>query len=207
MRNRLVKQIRRVDMPLDEREKKELEERIRNQRRAMWKGEVKDKNQVKKKLRSTKTSPALRDQQRDEEARQTLEKRIGAEKKETANTATKPRRSLRRHLARNGPKMVQSDERVRSIPEDHRAYEEVERVPVKQQERDKKELAKKVKEQRRSVWSGRTGNELERKKGRDIPSRIPSLKLALIVIISLIGAVLIGITIGYLAAVRDLINI
>jgi hypothetical protein len=194
-------------MPLDEREKRELEERIRNQRRAMWKGEVKDKTQAKKKLRRTKASPVLRDPQRDEEARQILEKRLGTEKEETAGIVTKSRRSLGRHSARNGSKVVQSDDRLRSMPEDRRAYEEIERVPAKQQEREKTELERKIKEQRRSVWNGRTGTELERRKGRETPSRIPSLKLALIVIISLIGAVMIGIAIGYLAAVRDLINI
>jgi Flp pilus assembly protein TadB len=123
-------------------------------------------------------------------------------------------------------------------------------------EREKEELAKKIKEQRRAVWKGETksrnqkrarrdfttarrisdqdqGREkvrlyLERqqekesvelsfeqpsdiqrmkRKSRDSRLKVPALKLALLVIIGLIAAILLGVGIGYLVAVRNWISI
>jgi hypothetical protein len=110
-------------------------------------------------------------------------------------------------------------------------------------EREKRELAARIKEQRRTVWSGTTKAKRRTKNRRDLRTArlvldhqkghreveqisdhqsdepeaerkssgfqlsIPSLKLALLVIIGLIAAILIGVAIGYVAAVRDWINI
>lgn len=177
-------------MPLDEREKEELAKKIMEQRRAVWKGEATDKRRTEKRRERKKTKPVLDRQQDREEIEQTLESpyRIAEER------------------------------------------EEVEQTSEKQQEREKEELIEKIKEQRRSIWKGemtdkrRTKKKRERKKtkpvldrqsnrpkarkkGKDAQSSVPTLRLALLVIIGLIAAIIIGMTIGYLAAVRDLIKI
>ncbi len=109
-------------------------------------------------------------------------------------------------------------------------------------ERERAELAKKINQQRRTVWRGEPAARSKRKKrklrsarrvldyqqeiepteqstanqsneretkekSRNRRSKVPTLKLAIIVILSLIGAIAIGIAIGYFAASRNLINI
>jgi hypothetical protein len=106
-------------------------------------------------------------------------------------------------------------------------------------EREKKELAKRIDEQRRAMWTGEVESRSqtreekqgrgkigqffqrlkrgkktiqrpeqpsdrlrEKRKSRDTQSKIPALTLALIVIVSLIVCILIGVGIGYLAAVH-----
>lgn len=127
-------------MPLDEREKKELAKRIKEQRSAMWKGEVKTRSQTKKK-RDIKTA--------------------------------------------------------RRIPDHEQGREKVRQYSERQQD-DKKT------EQSLEQPSGRPRIK---KKSRDSQSKIPALKLALLVIIGLITAILLGVGIGYLAAVRDWIPV
>jgi len=127
-------------------------------------------------------------------------------------------------------------------------------------EREKEELAKKIKEQRRTVWKGEaesrspTKNPTKRrwdfrkarrisdqeqgqekvklyserqqqrekteqspekpldrprtkKKSRDSRLKVPALKLALLVIIGIIAAILLGVGIGYLVATRSWLSI
>jgi hypothetical protein len=177
-------------MPLDEREKKELAEKIVEQRRSMWKGEAKDKRQKKKRRERKKTKPVLDRQQDREGIQQTLVP----------------------------PYQITKD----------RQEQEVEQPIEKQQKREKEELTEKIKEQRRSVWKGeptdkrrtkkrerkktkpvsdRQSNRSKEKKDKDARSSVPTLRLALLVVIGLIAAIMIGVAIGYLAAVRDLIKI
>jgi hypothetical protein len=187
-------------MPLDEREKKELEKKIKAQRRSMWKGEVTSKNRIRRSGEKREARPISRDQQ--EYGKETAAQRGSAWKEAAA--------------ARNRAK---AELEIR----------ENELVPDDQQKSEEAKLANKIAEQRRSMWEGQASNKREKKranrktqaiinerqsdepgakrKERDTRSNVPSLKLALLVIISFIGAVLIGIAIGYLAAVRDLINI
>lgn len=108
-------------------------------------------------------------------------------------------------------------------------------------EREKKELAEKIKEQRRAVWSGKVRAKRRTKNRRDlktarlvldhqkhkaveqvsahqsdepqaeredsgVQSNIPTLKVALLVMIGLIAAILMGVTVGYLAAVCNWIS-
>jgi len=175
-------------MSIDEREKKELAKKIAEQRRSMWKGEATSKYRTKKKRKKTK--PVL-DRQQDREA------------------------------------IEQTPESPYQIAQER---SEVGQALEEQQELEREELARKVKEQRRSVWKGdvtnrrRTKKKRERKKTKpvqelqsnrpkakrqvkDVQSKIPSLKLALLVIIGLIAAILMGVAIGYLVAVHDLVKI
>ena len=71
-----------------------------------------------------------------------------------------------------------------------------------EREKDQKELARKIKEQRRAVWMGKASSDQ-----REARSRLPRLGLALLIILGLIGAIAIGIGIGYLLAFYDLIGI
>lgn len=127
-------------MPLDEREKKELAKRIKEQRSAMWKGEVKSRSQTKKK-RDIKT-------------------------------------------ARRIPDHEQGRERIRQYSE-------------RQQDDRTTEQSSEQLSRRPRI----------KKKSRDNKSKIPALKLALLVIIGLIAAILLGVGAGYLAAVRDWIPV
>jgi hypothetical protein len=189
-------------MPLDEREKKELEKKIKAQRRSMWKGEVTSENRIRRSGEKREARPISRDQQ--EYGKETAAQRGSAWKEAAA--------------ARN---------RVRAELE----IREDELVPDDQQKSEEAKLASKIVEQRKFMWEGQASSKREKKKKRgskktqviinerqsdepgvkrkerDTRSSVPSLKLALIVIISFIGAVILGISIGYLAAVRDLINI
>ena len=123
-------------------------------------------------------------------------------------------------------------------------------------EREKEELAKKIKEQRRTVWKGeaesrsptkrrwdfrkarrisdqeqgrkkvrlyserqqqkeKTEQSPEKpsdrprtkKKSRDSRLKIPALKLAVLVIIGIIAAILLGVGIGYLVATRNWLSV
>ncbi len=152
-------------------------------------------------------------------------------------------------------KSKQEPEKVEQPIEQQQEYEEVKQAPesydqlveaepaeeyieIKQPPKrvsEKEELAKKVKEQRESVWSGepevkskqkkrksrstrrvldyqqdtkpaeslpvKQTNEPEaKKKSRDYKPKAPTLKLAIIVMLGLVGAIAIGVTIGYLVA-------
>ena len=112
---------------------------------------------------------------------------------------------------------------------------EVEQPLERVKEREKEELAEKIKQQRRTVWRGepaarskrkkrkfrstrrvldyqqetepteqsaenRSNEQETKEKSRDYQSKAPTLKLAVIVILGLIGAIAIGVTIGYLVA-------
>jgi hypothetical protein len=176
-------------MHLDEGEKRELAKKIEEQRRSMWKGQATDKRRTKKRRERKKTKPVLYRQQEREEIEQPLE----------------------------SPYQI-TEER-----------EEAEQALQGQQRSEKEELAKKIEEQRRSMWKGevtdrrRTKKKQKRKKnkpalnrqsnrpktkrkGKDVESKIPTLKLAFLVIIGLIAAIIAGVAIGYLAAVHDLIR-
>lgn len=135
-------------MPLDEREKKELAKRIKEQRRAMWKGEVATRSRTKKRrdLRGARRVPDH--QEEHQEAGQHSES----------------------HRETVGEDSV----------EEHQESEQV---------------------------SDRQSDEPEaRRKDSIAQSNIPPLRLALLVMIGLIAAILIGVAVGYLAAVRDWIN-
>jgi predicted ribonuclease toxin of YeeF-YezG toxin-antitoxin module len=176
-------------MPLSEREKKELAKKIAEQRRSVWKGEVTDKPRNKKRRERKKTMPVLDRQQDREEIEQTLE----------------------------FPYQITEE------------CEETKQILEEQRESEKEELAEKIKEQRRSMWKGevtdkRRAKKQERKKtkpaldrqsntprsrgkSKDVQSKVPTLKLAFLVIIGLIAAIIMGVAIGYLVAIHDLIKI
>ena len=195
-------------MPLDEREKEELAEKIMEQRRAMWKGKTVTKRPTKKGRESRKSKSVLDRQQKREEVKQ----------------APTP---------------------YQEVADDDSAekHEEIERTSESKDKREKEELTKKIVEQRRSVWKGKTAVKPQTKRSREskrtertldrqkehvkigqtlarhsdkprvkrrdenIQSRVPSLKLALLVIVGLIAAIAMGVAIGYLVAVRDLVKI
>ncbi|MFC1718946.1 hypothetical protein ACFL6S_35170 [Candidatus Poribacteria bacterium] len=192
-------------MPLDERERAELAKKINQQRRSMWKGQVtKDERDGKKR---EKVEQDLKPQQTHEEVQQISEP----------------------------PNQMMEEKSVEEIKEVEQPLERV-------KEGEKEELAEKIKQQRRTVWRGEPAAKSKRKKrelrstrrvldyqqeikpteqstanppneretkekSRDYRSKVPTLKLAIIVILSLIGVIAIGVVIGYLAASRDLINI
>jgi|GEM_PF-1886271 len=176
-------------MPLNEREKRELAKKIEEQRRSMWKGEATDKRRTKKRRERKKTKLLSERQQDHEEIEQTLE----------------------------SPYQI-TEER-----------EEAKQILEKQRESEKEELAEKIKEQRRSMWKGevtdkrrtkkqkrkktkpaldrQSNTPKSRRRGEDVQSKVPTLKLAFLVIIGLIAAIIIGVAIGYLVAIHDLIKI
>lgn len=127
-------------MPLDEREKKELAKKIKEQRSAMWSGEAKTKNETKKK-RDIKTA--------------------------------------------------------RRIPDHEQGREKIRQYSERQQDDKTTEQSSEQLSRRPRI----------KKKSRDNQSKIPALKLALLVIIGLIAAILLGVGIGYLASVRNWIPV
>lgn len=190
-------------MPLDEREREELAKKINQQRRAMWKGQVTKERRTKEKRRKEEQPPET--QQQDEGIAQTPEPLSQAVEED-------PQKEPGR----------------------------IEQLPERVKEREKEELAEKIRQQRRAVWRGKPEARSKRKKrgpgsakrvlnyqqeiepaeqrdvnqpnkpkekSRDYKSKAPTLKLALIVILGLIGAIAIGVAIGYIAASRGLINI
>jgi len=194
-------------MPLDEREKEELAKKIMEQRRAMWKGKTVTKRPTKKGRESRKSKRVLDRQQKHEEVKQ----------------APTPYQEVADDSAEK--------------------HQEIEQTSESKHEREREELAKKIVEQRRSVWKGRTAVKTRTKGSREskrtektldrqkehakveqtlarhsdkprarrrdenTQSRVPSLKLALLVIVGLIAAIAVGVAVGYLVAARDLIKI
>ena len=55
--------------------------------------------------------------------------------------------------------------------------------------------------------ASRSSQREAEKENKDYKSRVPAIKVVLIVIACLMGAIALGIAMGYLAAVRNLINI
>ena len=132
-------------MPLDERGKKKLAEKIKEQRRAMWKGEVTTRSRTKRK-RDLRGARRVSDRQKEhEEVGQDLEPFIDKDSVEEPREGEQ----VSDHQS-NDPEAKREDSSAQSL--------------------------------------------------------IPTLKLALLVMIGLIAAILLGVAIGYLAAVRDWIS-
>jgi hypothetical protein len=274
-------------MPLDEREKEQLAKRIKEQRRAMWKGEAKTKRPKKKqenKAEASFSTPnhestiqmwerqrGIRKTKRRSESQKTRKPESRQEHRKVEQTS-EPRYgtiadSMQEHNAAGRmpapPNEVEQASEPRygtiadSIQERNAAGRmpalpnEVEQASAIQDERAKTELAEKIEEQRRAMWRGESkaasrtkrreskkssptlkrgdlgtpvlarqqehgraeqtlDQQLDKPKAREnrgFRLNVPTLKLALLVIIGLIAAIIIGVAVGYVAAVRDLIKI
>ena len=149
-------------MPLEEQEKKELEKRIMEQRRSVWKGEITPKRRTKKK-QDLRKAKRLSDRQQENR------------------------------------KVEQVSEPQHQIIQDDSTEEKKETEQTLQSQKEN-ETTEQILEQQLS-------NPKAKKKRRNVQSSVPSLRLALLVIIGLIAVIMIGVAIGYLAAVRGLIKI
>ncbi len=185
-------------MPMNEREKKELEEKIKNQRRAMWKGEAAGKDKTKN-SRTLEKQPEHKAREATEETAEQhgfVWKKAAASKNQAKTTPVSEEKELERKIAEQRRAMWQGQpdtgrERKR------RESKMVEEALHQQQESERTE----------DTLEYQVDDTKPKRKQRNTGPRIPSLKLALLVIIGLIGAIIIGVAIGYLAAARNLIKI
>lgn len=181
-------------MPLTEREREELARKINQQRRAMWKGQTTDELQAKKEQKPEKNAPTIERQKKQIEPEQTpepyhqvgekepIEKHEESKKEKLAKKIKQQRRAV--WGGKPDAKSKTNKRKSRSVKKILERHQEPE--PIKQNQLNERRA---------------------KAKSRDYQSKAPTLKLALLVIIGLIGMIAIGITIGYLAAVRDLIKI
>ena len=108
------------------------------------------------------------------------------EKDELARKIGEQRKAVWRGqtAARRGARKRRERERNESAPERRREPAEVEHTSVHQ-----------------------LGEMEAERKSSGVQSRVPALKIALLAIVGLISAIIIGIAIGYLVAIHDLIKI
>ena len=149
-------------MPLDEREKRELAEKIAEQRKSVWKGEVSTKRDKKKGKEPNQIERTLDRQQGHEKIQETLEPRYSTGHKDFA----------------------EERKEIQQFPEQRREHESIKQTSGRRSDKPK-----------------------SKRKSRNSRSSVPTLKLALLMIIGLIASIIMGVAIGYLIAVRDLIKI
>lgn len=195
-------------MPLDEREKEELAKKIMDQRRAMWKGETATKRPTKKGRESRKSKRVLDSQQKHEEVKQaptpyqevadddsagehegierTSESEDEREREELIKKIVEQRRGVWKGqtAVQTRTKRSQESKRTKKTLDRQKEHEKVEQTLARHSDKPR-----------------------ARRKDENIQSRVPSLKLALLVIVGLIAAIAMGVAIGYLVAIRDLIKI
>lgn len=218
------------DMPLSEREKEELAKKIEQQREDMWKGQATSERGTRKKRWRKKTEEILESQHERREVEQAPEYPQELEEIEQAPEYPQKREEAEQipephhHVIADEP--VEERREVEQPPEEQSETEEL-AEKIRQQRRTvwqgkpevkgrKKKKPRTTRSVRRVVPHQQESESSEKspaderkakEKSRDHKSKVPTLKLALIVVIGLIGAIAIGIAIGYVVAIKDLIKI
>lgn len=193
-------------MVLDEREKEELAKKITEQRKSVWKGEVTPKRRAKKRQERKKAEQVPDRQQEHEEVEQIPEPHSGVVDDDSVEEHEEVKQSL------DQPQERERNELAKKVMEQRRATWKG-AAGAGSRTRRASENAERI--LRRHQEIERTQQKLEqqpdepkvKKKRRNVQSRVPSLKLALLVMIGLIAAITIGVAIGYLAATHDLLKI
>ena len=172
-------------MPLTEREKEELARKIDQQRKAMWKGQP----------------------TRKPESQKTREPESQRARKPEDQTTRKPDNQIAKEQRQD-----EREELVKKIKQQRRAVWKGEPEARSKKPRSARSISRVLHQQEESesakqhATSHLDQQETE-EKNREYRSKAPHLKLALIVIISLIGAIALGVAIGYFVAARGLINV
>lgn len=185
-------------MPLDKREREELAKKIMEQRRSTWKGEATVKRPPKKKLERKKTEQTSG---RQRKYRKTVPASDRQQKHEEPKEGSKPDHWIvdgKPAEERREVKQISDRQQERKEPEQTSElhYRIIDEKPVEKRE-----------EVKQTIGRQSDNKPKAKKRDRDIQWNVPGLKLSLLVIIGLIAAIMIGVAIGYWAAVRDLINI
>ena len=166
-------------MSLNESKKRELAKKIEEQRKTVWKGEAASKRRIRKRREYKKTGSVSEHQQEYSED-------------------------------------AQASETYRSVRDYNSARDETaaEQNQAQPQEPENDDLKKKIAEQRRATWQGEVTSRRRMKKKRktagpdsELQSKLPRLKIALLLILGLVFAIALGVAIGYLLASHDLIKI
>ena len=180
-------------MPLTEREKEELARKIDQQRKAMWEGQTTRKldEQTTRKPdeQTTRKSDEQTTRKSDEQTtrksdEQKAKEQSQDERKELAKKIKQQRRAVWKGEPESRSKRPKSGRSIDRVLYDQKEAELAEQHAIDHS--DQQETEEESKEYR---------------------SKAPPLKLALIVIIGLLGAIALGIAIGYIAVVRNLINV
>ncbi|MBD3182124.1 hypothetical protein GF312_07520 [Candidatus Poribacteria bacterium] len=175
-------------MSIDDKKKKELEERIKEQRRSVWKGESSSKKTKRRRwsdLLSRKNSHQKQQKQKDD----SREKPLPTPSKPEQNEKITPDNDV--------------NELKQKIVNQRRAVWKGESLS---QEQTNKSDEKVYSNNKREITFKNPSNAARKVKIKKTRSKLPPLKLALIVLISLIACVSIGIVIGYIIANYNLLN-
>ena len=193
-------------MPLTEHEREELAKKIDQQRKAMWKGQTTGDRQTKNKRSPEKDDGTLKRQQKPQEVEQAselyyhvAEDEVIDEPDEVEPPSKEQRQDEREELAKK-------------IKQQRRAIWKGEPATRSKEPKSARSISKALHRQEESESAeqqatSHSNQQETEEKNREYRSKAPHLKLALIVIISLIGAIALGVAIGYFVAARGLINV
>lgn len=180
-------------MPLDEREREELAKKINQQRRAMWKGQVTKGRQTRKKREAKKPKGSSDLQPTIDTSYQVAEAEPTEELEEVEQPLEEIKKSDREELAE---KIKQQRRDVWKGEPETRARRKKQKSRSSKRVLDYQQETEPIEQ----PISNPIGEPIAKEKSRDYKSKAPTLKLAVIVILGLIGAIAIGVTIGYLVA-------
>ena len=180
-------------MPLDEREREELAKKINQQRRAMWKGQVTKGRQTGKKREANKAEESSIPQPTVDPGYQTVEEEPTEELKEVEQTPVEIKKTDREELAE---KIKQQRRTVWKGEPETRARRKKQESRSNRRVLDYQQETEPIEQ----LVPNPIDEPMAKEKSRDYQSKAPTLKLAVIVILGLIGAIAVGVTIGYLVA-------
>ncbi len=180
-------------MPLDEREREELAKKINQQRRAMWKGQVTKGSQTEKKQGGQKTKEGIPAQPTVDPGYRTSEEEPAGELKEVEQSLKEIKEREKEELAK---KIKQQRETVWNGEPETRGTQKKQRSRSNRRVLDYQQETKAIEQPE----SNPIDEPVAKEKSRDYKSKAPTLKLAVTVILGLVGTIAIGVAIGYLIA-------
>ena len=196
-------------MPLTEREKEELARKIDQQRKAMWKGQPTSERQTKTEQSPEKSEETSKPKQEPEIAKQTPKSDYHAVESEIVDRPDETKPTLKEQS------QDEKEELAKKIKQQRRAVWKGKPEPRSKRPKSARSVDRALYNQKKPELaehpaidhSEQQETQETEEESKEYQSKAPPLKLALIVIIGLIGAIALGIAIGYIAVVRDLINV